>query len=103
MSRALILAAPLALLAGCAGSSGPCPIQDLNPLPPAADACHARELQRYVTASPTADVMAAISAAAGAQNIRTTRPGDAVTMDYRENRLNVEIGEDGRIKRFRCG
>ena len=93
----------IGLLAACTGRSGPCPIQDPNPLPQAADVCHAGELQRYLNALPTADVMAAIASAAGAQNVRTIRPGEAVTMDYRETRLNIELGEDGRIKRLRCG
>ena len=44
---------------------------------------------------------ARILAAAG--QVRTIRPGDAVTMDFRPDRLNLEIGEDGRITRFRCG
>ena len=30
-------------------------------------------------------------------------PGDVVTLDFSPARLNVELGEDGRIKLFRCG
>ncbi len=102
MSRALLLAAPLALLAGCAGSAGPCPLPGEPALPPAADACGAAELARYVGAAPTADVMAAIARVTGQRTIRTIRPGDAVTMDFREDRLNVELDNDGRIARLRC-
>ncbi len=29
--------------------------------------------------------------------------GDAVTMDYRPNRLNVVIGDDDRVERVSCG
>ncbi|MFC4724628.1 I78 family peptidase inhibitor [Glycocaulis abyssi] len=29
--------------------------------------------------------------------------GDAVTMDYRPDRLNVVIGDDGRVERVACG
>ena len=101
--RPTLALAALALLTACAGPSGPCPIQDAAPVPPAADTCRAGQLGRYLGALPTADVIAAISGMAGAQNVRTIRPGDAVTMDYRENRLNVELGEDGRIRRLRCG
>lgn len=94
--KTLIPAAAI-LLTACANDSGPAPG------PPAPDACHANELQRYLKALPTPDVMASIAAVAGEGKIRTIRPGDAVTMDFRENRLNVELGEDGRIKRLRCG
>lgn len=34
---------------------------------------------------------------------RIIHPGQAVTMDYLPSRLNIEIGQDGRIIRVRCG
>lgn len=103
MIRQLILAAPLVLLAGCAGSAGPCPPSAAAPFAPAADECRAGELSRYVGVLPGTEVMAAITATAGERALRIIRPGDAVTMDYSPSRLNVELGEDGRIKRLRCG
>ena len=39
----------------------------------------------------------------GARSIRWIRPGDMVTMDYREDRLNIELDERNRVKRLRCG
>lgn len=30
-------------------------------------------------------------------------PGDAVTMDYRPNRLNIVVGEDGTVVEVKCG
>lgn len=35
--------------------------------------------------------------------VRVIRPGTAVTMDFRPQRLNFEVGEDGRIARIYCG
>lgn len=35
--------------------------------------------------------------------VRVIRPGDAVTMDLRPERINFEIGTDGRIARVFCG
>ncbi|QQA45060.1 I78 family peptidase inhibitor [Pelagovum pacificum] len=35
--------------------------------------------------------------------VRVIRPGMAVTMDYRANRINFEIGETGGIVRIYCG
>ncbi len=39
----------------------------------------------------------------GARAIRWIRPGDAVTMDYRDDRLNIELDAAGRVKMLRCG
>lgn len=35
--------------------------------------------------------------------MRVIRPGDAVTKDYRENRLNIDLDADERITRIWCG
>lgn len=37
------------------------------------------------------------------REIRIVRPGDAVTLDFRPTRLNIEIGTDGRIASLYCG
>ena len=39
----------------------------------------------------------------GARALRWIRPGDAVTMDYRPDRLNVHLDAQGRVDRFECG
>ena len=70
---------------------------------PANAECGAHKLAEYVNQLPSAEAMDRIRAAAGHSRIRTIRPGDAVTMDFRQDRLNIEIGADGRIKLFRCG
>jgi Peptidase inhibitor I78 family len=35
--------------------------------------------------------------------VRVIRPGQAVTMDFRGDRLNVEIDERNRVRALRCG
>jgi hypothetical protein len=35
--------------------------------------------------------------------LRILGPNDAMTMDYRTDRTNIEIAEDGRISRIWCG
>lgn len=119
---ALCLALSLAAC-GRADHQAPAPTESLKPLPsaqpqppvPAPDAseshaamterdeCGAGKLSGYLNQLPAQDTLAKIRAAAGHDRIRTIRPGDAVTMDMRPDRLNIEIGEDGRIKLFRCG
>lgn len=75
----------------------------VNANEPDADECGADKLARWLNALPTETVRAEIREAIGHDHIRYIAPGDAVTMDLRPDRLNVETGEDGRIKLFRCG
>jgi hypothetical protein len=70
---------------------------------PATDECGASLLGGYLGQSPGTDVTTAIRSTIAHDRIRFIRPDDAVTMDYRSDRLNVEVGADGRIKLFRCG
>jgi hypothetical protein len=42
-------------------------------------------------------------ALAGAGMVRWVRPGQAVTMDYREDRLNIMLDDKDRITRLSCG
>ncbi|MGN5374086.1 I78 family peptidase inhibitor [Sphingomonas hankookensis] len=38
-----------------------------------------------------------------AQTVRAIRPGTAVTMDFRSDRLNIDIDEKNIVTGFRCG
>ena len=69
------------------------------PLPeePDADACKASSYQGLVGQPRT--VLDTMLLPAGS---RVIGPGDAVTMDYRVERLNVEIGTDNRISKVAC-
>lgn len=42
-------------------------------------------------------------AAAGAKIVRQLLPGQAVTMEFRADRLNLESGDGGRVVSVRCG
>lgn len=68
-----------------------------------ADACGATKLVRFVGRSDSGPERAAITSASGARSIRWLTPGMAVTMDYREDRLNANIGADNRYTGFNCG
>lgn len=39
----------------------------------------------------------------GARTIRWIQPGQAVTMDYREDRLNIALDAFNRVERITCG
>jgi hypothetical protein len=45
----------------------------------------------------------AIRDQAKARTVRVVGPGDAVTMDYSPERLNINLDEKGMIVEFRCG
>lgn len=76
---------------------------EVNAAEPNVDECGADALGRWLNVLPTETVKAEIADAVGHDRIRYIAPGDAVTMDLRPDRLNVETGADGRIKLFRCG
>lgn len=115
-------ALPLAAC-GPADRQAPAPTESLVPLPsaqpappgptteassspavtPEGDECGASKLGKYLNQLPTTDAMDGIRDTIGHDRIRAINPGDMVTQDFRPDRLNIEIGEDGRIKHFRCG
>lgn len=53
----------------------------------------------------TADdaVVARIVAETTSERVRVIRPGMAVTMDFREDRVNVDVDAENRILSVRCG
>jgi len=95
--------------AGEANASPSPAITDGEPTPTTSatqtsDSCGASKVRdRWLNALPSADVKAAIADAVGERRIRYYSEGDPITMDYSEDRLNVVLGKDGRIKEFRCG
>lgn len=91
------------LLAACAPGTSPGEPPAAEPAPPTDDECGAGRLDAFLGLAAGEDVLARIRAAIGHDRIRVIHPGDAVTMDYRADRLNVELGADSRIERLRCG
>ena len=74
-------------------------------VPPAqaeGDACGATQLSPYINLLPSQDVKDKVATIVGARSTRWIAYGAPVTMDYRAERLNAELGQDGRIKAFRC-
>lgn len=65
--------------------------------------CNAAAAQPLTGQQATTELGAQALRHTGARTLRWIRPGDAVTMDYRTDRLNIELDERGRIARFTCG
>lgn len=86
------------MLSACAATAGNTPAQ------PASDGmCHADKAQYAVGKTYTVELGAEVQAASGAKAMRAIRPGQAVTMDYRQDRLNLELDAQDKITRASCG
>lgn len=48
-------------------------------------------------------LVAKVKADTGSERVRVIRPGMMVTMDYREDRVNLEVDADNRVLTVRCG
>jgi hypothetical protein len=97
--HASIVALSALTLAACA------PSEPIDPLPPPVDGptCQAGRFDASRSQVATEEVMSQVRGLAGERTVRFIRPGTMVTKDFRPDRLNVDIGEDGRIQRFYCG
>ncbi|SMQ65705.1 Peptidase inhibitor I78 family protein [Sphingopyxis terrae subsp. ummariensis] len=98
--RFLTLAAVLPL-AACA-SAGDGPPSDAGP-PPAAMTCSADAAQSYVGQTASPDLGGAILKATGARALRWGPPRSAMTMDYRQDRVNVMYDDAYKITQVTCG
>ncbi|WBY16146.1 I78 family peptidase inhibitor [Erythrobacteraceae bacterium WH01K] len=124
----LIAALPMAVmpLAGCAaypdqgGSQGPAGEDTMEREEPSAGgereyteeerafldgigACREDGLAAYVGQSASPETLAAMMKESGAKVQRVVGPGEAMTMDYRTDRLTVLTDEEGRVAQARCG
>lgn len=102
MMRPLPLAAlPLAalpLLAACAAQTTP-PATDM---PAPGTQCNANAAQGLI-GRPADQAAPEAQRLSGARIVRRYRTGDAVTMDFRADRLNVETDAGGTIVKLSCG
>lgn len=88
-----LLSLPLLLANGCADMT------DTSPTP--SDPCGAASLEHLVGQPfPDANELEALDLPGP---VRVIAPGQAVTMDYIDSRLNIETDDDGNVVRLRCG
>ncbi len=98
--RALLV--PLLLSPGCTAAT----VDGSEVAMPAGSssaACAPEKAQVLVGQAASADLAARAVQLTGARTVRWIRPGDMVTMDFREDRLNIELDAQGRVTLFRCG
>lgn len=116
MSRlALPLAILVTALAACASPSGADTVSSApTTTPPAAEpsqpaptppqaSCDADAARGAIGQVATQDVVEKARLAAGAQMARTLKPGQMVTMEYHQSRLNIDVNEGNVVTNVRCG
>lgn len=97
MKRAMVIG--LLAASGCATAGE----EAAGPGGDAAYRCEAEPIQDLVGRPATAELGADALRRSHSRTLRWIRPGDAVTMDYREDRLNVSLDAQGQVERLNCG
>jgi hypothetical protein len=95
--RSLLLLPAVFALAACASQ----PASDETVA--SGGTCNAEPAQSHVGKAATEANIEAAFKASGAKTMRSIKPGQAVTMDYREDRVNVYQDASGNIERISCG
>lgn len=67
------------------------------------DACKAESAQAFVGRSASEAVVKQAVAASGAKSVRVIPHDGMVTMDYRGDRLNIQLDQQGNIVAITCG
>jgi hypothetical protein len=94
---AVLAVAVLGLAAACAAPPA------ARPPPAPTGACNAAGA-RFAAGRPlTPQLEQEARVRSGAAMVRILRPGQVVTLEYNEQRLNIEIDASGRVIRIRCG
>lgn len=74
-----------------------------EPEPAPAEACDALQAQWTVGKVLTDAELEQARKDAGAESVRTLEPGQVVTMEFRADRLNLELDDQGAVSSARCG
>lgn len=93
MKRSFLILALFASLAACRD-------EDNGTTTENEDACNASGYQSLIGQDETAVTQAGIEPG---RKARVFGPGDAVTMDFVPDRINVELDEAGQVVRVYCG
>lgn len=65
--------------------------------------CNADAVQALVGQEATEAVVTKATADSQSASVRVLRPGDAATMDFRQDRLNINVDDAGVIEKVGCG
>lgn len=102
-----LTAVGLLLMTACSAMNESTVPRDPAPEPPRVsegdDACGAGRVQGWVGKPFDTGSVGTLRKQSGAEALRVMRPGEAHTLDYRPDRLNVRLDEQGRIAALGCG
>ncbi|MFJ4048473.1 I78 family peptidase inhibitor [Pseudomonas hunanensis] len=92
-----------AVLAGC--STGGNADGGAAPAAPAGNdgRCQAGGADFAIGKQASAELLEQARKASGSQMARILKPRDVVTLEYRSERLNLNVDEQGRVTRVNCG
>ncbi len=65
--------------------------------------CRPEALEAFTGKAADEATIKKLVADSGARNARVVKPGMAVTMDFRQDRVTVHVNEQNRIERASCG
>ena len=65
--------------------------------------CNPEKLESFSGKTADEATIKKLVADSGARNARVVKPGMAVTMDFREDRVTVQVDAQNRIERASCG
>lgn len=101
----LVSATAIALLAGCSNMNAPWSSGRTSsaPAPAPKQICNAQPAQSFVGRTNTSQNLEQARQRAGAGMARVLHPGQATTMEFNAERLNLEVDATGRILAVRCG
>ena len=94
--------APALLLSACATAAAQ-PDNSAEPAVAGAGECRNDGLERFVGEQPTQQLGSEMLRVSGAKTIQWIEHDMMVTMEFRSDRLRVQLGADGRIQSARCG
>ncbi len=89
------------LLGGCASVAGPGGAEGPVASPDAA-LCDAAKISPLIGRKISPEIEAEAKRLSGAQAVRVLRPGDAATMDYRHDRLNILLDAKDQVAEGSC-
>ena len=98
----LAVAAALAASA-CATAPTTAPVRTGGPYPPVAMQCDAERARWAIGRAATEEVVEEVRAATQSRDVRVIHPGQAVTMDFRGDRVNIHVNERNAITSITCG
>jgi hypothetical protein len=91
----LPVAALSLVLAACAT---PIPPTNISPA-----ACNAEAARWAIGRAPDEATVERARTETGSKSVRVLKPGTAATMDFRPDRLNIDVNDRGAITGLRCG